>query len=702
MLINKNVVNELYDDAGYERLQRAKAYVKQGKVNIKKVIYGNKDNIELTANVLGTEEYQVFIKIEKGEIENVHCTCPDYEKTYGACKHIVATIEEFLENKDYTNVFEEEKLSQIPKQEIKNTLNKDNYKIFRQLINEFYDENAKEDIKLKENIKIEPILIYDKFEKSLKIEFKIGTEKMYKLKDLTQFLISMQRQEKFKYGEKLEFVHKQENFDEKSQDILKYILKYAEIIYDVNQNYKNSYYGTKIVPTSYITITNSGLDEIYNIFEDREIQMKKDFTIQNVKFVNNNPDIKFNIEKKEIDEYKIKPNIDIFEYTVFAGAENTYIMIENIIYKCTKSYVETVLKFLNVFRKNFTSEIAFNKKDLPNFFSLVLPNVKEEVNLEKIEKKEIEKYMPKDLAVKLFLDIDDNDFITAEIKFCYGDFEFNPLRLENIVIARNLAKEAEALNIFYNEGFLFDNKNSRFVLTNEEKIFNFLNEDILEYMKKFEVLATDNFKQKEIKKPKIIGIGVKVENNLLDIDFSNLDFDKSEIKEIMQKYKIKKRYHKLKDGSFLSLEDNEDLNFIDNLISGTGIDYKELEKGKIRLPAYRSMYLDTLLENLPNTTIEENNEFKKIVDGIEGIKKEEFSLPKKLNAQLREYQKTGYKWLKTLDEYKFGGILADDMGLRKNNTTFSCNFRIYRKYKKRAKKTINSNLSKFTFFKLVK
>ncbi len=702
MLINKNVVNELYDDAGYERLQRAKAYVKQGKVNIKKVIYEDKDNLELTANVLGTEEYQVFIKIEKGEIENVHCTCPDYEKTYGACKHIVATIEEFLENKDYTNVFEEEKLSQIPKQEIKNTLNKDNYKIFRQLINEFYDENAKEDIKLKGNIKIEPILIYDKFEKSLKIEFKIGTEKMYKLKDLTQFLISMRRQEKFKYGEKLEFVHKQENFDEKSQDILKYILKYAEIIYDVNQNYKNSYYGTKIVPTSYITITNSGLDEIYNIFEDREIQIKKDFTIQNVKFVNNNPDIKFNIEKKEIDEYKIKPNIDIFEYTVFAGAENTYIMIENIIYKCTKSYVETVLKFLNVFRKNFTSEIAFNKKDLPNFFSLVLPNVKEEVNLEKIEKKEIEKYMPKDLAVKLFLDIDDNDFITAEIKFCYGDFEFNPLRLENIVIARNLAKEAEALNIFYNEGFLFDNKNSRFVLTNEEKIFNFLNEDILEYMKKFEVLATDNFKQKEIKKPKIIGIGVKVENNLLDIDFSNLDFDKSEIKEIMQKYKIKKRYHKLKDGSFLSLEDNEDLNFIDNLISGTGIDYKELEKGKIRLPAYRSMYLDTLLENLPNTTIEENNEFKKIVDGIEGIKKEEFSLPKKLNAQLREYQKTGYKWLKTLDEYKFGGILADDMGLRKNNTTFSCNFRIYRKYKKRAKKTINSNLSKFTFFKLVK
>ena len=36
-----------------------------------------------------------------------------------------------------------------------------------------------------------------------------------------------------------------------------------------------------------------------------------------------------------------------------------------------------------------------------------------------------------------------------------------------------------------------------------------------------------------------------------------------------------------------------------------------------------------------------------------------------MNANLREYQKIGFKWLKTLDYYRFGGILADDMGLGK-------------------------------------
>ena len=35
------------------------------------------------------------------------------------------------------------------------------------------------------------------------------------------------------------------------------------------------------------------------------------------------------------------------------------------------------------------------------------------------------------------------------------------------------------------------------------------------------------------------------------------------------------------------------------------------------------------------------------------------------DAILRDYQKTGYQWLKTMSAYGFGGILADDMGLGK-------------------------------------
>lgn len=40
-------------------------------------------------------------------------------------------------------------------------------------------------------------------------------------------------------------------------------------------------------------------------------------------------------------------------------------------------------------------------------------------------------------------------------------------------------------------------------------------------------------------------------------------------------------------------------------------------------------------------------------------------IPRKLNGQLRDYQKEGLNWLNFLDEFNFGGCLADDMGLGK-------------------------------------
>lgn len=44
---------------------------------------------------------------------------------------------------------------------------------------------------------------------------------------------------------------------------------------------------------------------------------------------------------------------------------------------------------------------------------------------------------------------------------------------------------------------------------------------------------------------------------------------------------------------------------------------------------------------------------------------EEIKLNESFDSKLRDYQKIGYKWLKNLQMYGFGGILADDMGLGK-------------------------------------
>ncbi len=46
-------------------------------------------------------------------------------------------------------------------------------------------------------------------------------------------------------------------------------------------------------------------------------------------------------------------------------------------------------------------------------------------------------------------------------------------------------------------------------------------------------------------------------------------------------------------------------------------------------------------------------------------------IPKSLNAELRDYQADGFKWLRRLSEWGVGGVLADDMGLGKTVQTLA-------------------------------
>ena len=96
------------------------------------------------------------------------------------------------------------------------------------------------------------------------------------------------------------------------------------------------------------------------------------------------------------------------------------------------------------------------------------------------------------------------------------------------------------------------------------------------------------------------------------------------------------------------------------------VDFEELATGTIKLPKNRSLYLNQLLKGIKGTEIIKNAEYKEIVNNLKQEQLEdEVIVPENLDKTLRYYQKTGFKWLKVLDNYNFGGILADDMGLGK-------------------------------------
>ena len=691
MIINQGILDELYLSAGNTRTEKAENYAKQGKVNIKKVIYENENNFEIRSNVRGHGEiYNIYIQVENGEIDDISCTCEDYHSHYGTCKHILATAIEFNQNESYVRIFSGSNNENQNDIELYKKYNKheEKYRNFKQLINTFYpsyvqSENTqdKKNKIIPHSIKLVPELIYNSYLKTLKLEVKIGDKQLYKIKNFPEFYDRIQNKENYRYGAKLEFVHEEDSFEEASIPFLKYILKYSEIIKYANAKVDSYSYYTKPMEERYIIISNTGIDEFFELFQNKNVSFNKDGKEEKLLFVNQEPNIKFNIEEEGKKEYKITPNIDVYNYDLIEGRENLYFRLENTLYKCSENFKQTTLKLLQVFRENFANQIIFPKEEISQLFSIVFPKVKEQIGIEELKQEEIEKYIPKELFVKVYLDYNERNYITSDIKFVYGDEEFNPLLEQNLNIPRDVAKEDEVLELFRKTGFMLEVEKARLILANEEAIYNFLETDIEVYMKKFEVLATDRFKQKEIRKPKIGTLGVRVQNNLLNIDLQNIDFDISELKEIMQKYHLKKKYHRLKDGSFINLEESETLEIIESISQGMDISYKELGKGEIRLPLYRSLYLEKLLENAKSTNITKNEEFQDLVNNIEQknfIKNME--IPKNLNANLRNYQKTGYEWLKALDSYKIGGILADDMGLRKNYS-ITCNIiRLCTKY----------------------
>ncbi len=548
------------------------------------------------------------------------------------------------------------------------------YRVFNQVFKEFYNLSDIEEVDNKSKkiskgtIHIEPKIIYSKFNNTIKLEIKIGEKQFYKVKSLPEFYDRFLNEEKFKYGSKLEFVHTRDKFVEEDRKLLDFVLKYAEIIKYANESSTGYDYYTKRLGEDSILLSNTGLDELFLCLENRAVLMESQYGTESVVFTPKEPEIKFNLKQSTLTSYKITSNIDVYTYTIYSGKKYTYLLLDKKLYRCSKKYKETIIRLLEIFRKNFTNEIIIPNSQLSMFFSVVEPNIKQTLSIDDEAYKNIKQFIPSPLFAQLYLDYNEKNYIVAELKFLYDDVTINPLneQPEDSKIIRNKIKEARLIDMFVESGFMLDGKKHRLVLANEEKIYKFLTEDINSYMKNFEILATDNFKEKEIKSSSNISLGVKIENNLLDIDFTNLNFDPAELQEIMRQYKLKKKYHRLKDGSFINLEDNETIKFIDSITEDIDVDYSQIKNGELRLPMYRALYLDKILDKNEFIKVNKDENYKSLVERLD-VKQIEGSMqmPSLLNANLREYQKIGVQWLQMLDFYGLGGILADDMGLGK-------------------------------------
>ena len=660
MVINEKVYNEIKNSLTMDEINEANNLYNNGKVKLDKINYTNNDNFVIYAEVRDNQKvFKPYLSVANGEIIYLNCDCDKYKDTFGTCLHIAATAIALNNNKLYQNLFSDDKNN------ANNVNEKDKYRLFRQMLNSFYnDEQRALNEKMYNGVlyEIKPTLFFDSDLKNIRVEFEIiSGNNRYKIKNIVNFYDNILARNVVKYGKKIEFMHCIEAFDEPSKGILKFLMKYAEMIKYFNE--RNSKYFRTTVADSFIEVSENGMDDLFNSLNGKYVSSIIDNSTIDVKFVDSEPDLKFKVEDESDDEFRISTDEDIYDYTIIPGIKYVYFLRDDKIYRCSREYSDTVLKLLNVFRINFTKEILFPKSEFADFYSLIFPRVKNNLDFD-VNREEIERYKPKELKVKVYFDYDKKGYVLADIKFSYDDFEFNPFEKIDDNISRNMVEESIILDMFSDSGFVFDVANKRLMLVDDKKIFEFLKNDIEKYINKIEVFATDEFKRKQLIVPKITSIGVKIENNLLKVDLTQFNFDKSEIKEIMKDYMMKKSFHRLKNGDFIDLSNNN-LDVLQELVNGTDIDYEELKSDSISLPVFRGMYLDKIFKK-NEIRIKQDENFKTLVDDVKDKRiNEKFELPKNLNASLREYQKLGFDWVKTLDAYGLGGILADDMGLGK-------------------------------------
>ncbi len=180
-----------------------------------------------------------------------------------------------------------------------------------------------------------------------------------------------------------------------------------------------------------------------------------------------------------------------------------------------------------------------------------------------------------------------------------------------------------------------------------------------------EIQCTDRFNRLNILKKLKVSVGVSVSQGMLNLDITSTDVSREELLEILQSYRVHKKFHRLRDGDFLNLEDDESLAMLDEMLKMMRVSPREFVKGKMQLPLYRTLYLDKMLEGSSGIYNERDSYFKNLVKEFKTVNDADYEEPETLHKIMRNYQRTGYKWLRVLASRGFGGILADEMGLGK-------------------------------------
>ena len=609
---------DLIDLLGYDSFLKARFYPYRyvRKMGVKK--YEDSYIHEYLIRSEHTDKhYDVVIRNNGKTIIDFSCSCPQFARAK-TCKHIAAIL-----NYHYSEIEEFEIV--------------DEYAVSKEILKKYILNQSKAN-NIKSQLKIDVEFVVESY--SINLRLHIGNEKKYlisTMSKLNNFIDCYINHESYEFGKKLTYNPTIHYFNEEDTKIIEFLIELSE---EQGINYRGD-----------ISIMDRDFNNFLKVLKNKKFQLIPYGEITSIK---EGLPTKFKLNKKE-DNYVLK--VEDYNNYLFIDSRCKYLIYDHCIYLLSYSERE----YFKLLKESRIEELTFKKENITDFSEGLLPKIKEKIE---IDENVSEITLPNILDVKIYFDILYSR-LECNIVFCYKNGEIN--YFDNSEFLRDIEFEKDVVNELLTLGFT--QVNQKLIMDDDEKIFEFLDENINKLKEKYKVFTSKKIDSTKIVKKININNNFSIgQSGIMTYNFDAEGIDYDELNKVFRALKQKKKYFKLRNNSILSLNDNKNLEDLNDMLENLSLSKNDIENGSATIPKYRALYIDSLKNNT-NNNIKTNGIFDTFIDNFKKYKNIDIKLDDKENKILRDYQKDGIKWLYTLYKCDFGGILADEMGLGKSIQT---------------------------------
>ncbi|WP_370823749.1 SNF2 helicase associated domain-containing protein [Clostridium sp.] len=600
-----------------------------------------------------TKVYQTRIFIKGSQIYDYSCSCAKGNSFRGPCVHAKALQEAFARQQKAEHT---PPVSTSPE--------------IRMMIREYTNREVARILgeEEREPVYLHPYLQIRRGE--VLLEARIGREKRYIVKNLLEFAQAVHSGKRVEYGKGMAFEHVPSAFAPESRPFLDLLLEEADA-YIRHYEEMRGHAGLPLPVMRALTLGSAARDRLFDLLEGKEVQTEDEKGAERVcRVERKDPRFPVEVEARGDGIAVTVPSA----LTSFRGEQRLYVADGLHLFGCSELYTETMGVFLEQMEQGGREcgsrkekrELLVGSRDIPLFYARVLEGM-EALGILQSTEIDWEKYRPEALKARFEFDSDSPDELRLRPTLSYGDFTFSPLADEHVPreICRDVPAEFYISRLITRYFSYWEDESGELVIRgDEEALYQVLSEGMPQFQEVGEVWLSESVRHLRVLPPPEVSMGVSLGGGWLDLKIETAGIDPAELLQVLSEYRQKKKYYRMKNGEFLQLSGGG-LQALDSLTADLGLTKSEFQAGEAKIPAYRAFYLDSLSGDGRMKLFQRDEAYGMMVRDLKTAQSVSYAVPAVLEKTLREYQKIGYTWMRTLARYHFGGILADDMGLGK-------------------------------------